>query len=108
MKIQPKRVPKIRAPRGKWAKAESLVSSIRAPARRWEIPDSGELKATHPMKITNIGKTGELKGGDELFTYQKPTDEEVEKSKKAREQGKDVKEIDETKAQAQGDNDMKK
>ncbi|MHC9541137.1 MAG: hypothetical protein AB9903_16670 [Vulcanimicrobiota bacterium] len=75
---------------------------------KMEIPDSGELKATHPMKITNIGKTGELKGGDELFTYQKPTDEEVEKSKKAREQGKDVKEIDETKAQAQGDNDMKK
>jgi|GEM_PF-2054023 len=76
---------------------------------KMEIPDNGELKATHPMKITNIGKTGELKAGDELFSYKKPTDEEVEKNRKAKEQGKDIKEIDETKnAQAQDEKDMKK
>ncbi len=73
---------------------------------KMEIPDNGELKATHPMKITGMGKTGELKGGDELFTYEKPSDEEVEKNKKTREQGKEVKETGE--AQAQGDKDMKK
>jgi len=73
---------------------------------KMEIPDNGELKATHPMKITNIGKTGELKGGDELFTYQKPSQEELEQSKKAKEQGKEVKEIDE--AKAQGDQDKMK
>ncbi|MDQ7821576.1 MAG: hypothetical protein RDV48_02140 [Candidatus Eremiobacteraeota bacterium] len=54
-----------------------------------EIPENGDIKATHPMKIMQLGKIGELNPGDLLFTYEFPKGDEVEKSKKAKEQGLD-------------------
>jgi hypothetical protein len=68
---------------------------------RMEIPENGELKATHPMKIKSIGTVGELKPGDELFSYENPAPDELEKAKKSKEMGQGPQEMEETKKQDQ-------
>jgi hypothetical protein len=69
---------------------------------RMEIPENGDLQTTHAMKIKSIGTVGELKDGDELFSYENATAQEIEDSKKAQQKGVTPEELQKTKDEEKG------